>query len=50
MTQLRRRMIEDMQLHGFSEKTQHCYAAAVKGLARYFHRSPDRISEEEIRV
>jgi integrase/recombinase XerD len=49
MTQLRRRMIEDMQLHGFSEKTQHCYAAAVKGLARHFHRSPDRISEEEIR-
>jgi integrase/recombinase XerD len=49
MTQLRRRMIEDMQLHGFSEKTQHCYAAAVKGLARHFHRSPDQISEEELR-
>jgi integrase/recombinase XerD len=49
MNELRRRMIEDMQLHGFAEKTQHCYAAAVRGLARHFHRSPDRITEEEIR-
>jgi site-specific recombinase XerD len=49
MNQLRRRMMEDMQLHGFSEKTQHGYASAVKGLARHFHRSPDRITEEEIR-
>ncbi len=49
MTELRRRMIQDMQLHGFSPKTQKCYVAAVKGLANYFGRSPDLLSEEDLR-
>ncbi len=49
MTELRRRMIEDMQLHGYAPKTQQCYVAAVKDLAKYHRRSPDRLSEEEIR-
>ena len=33
MTALRRRMVEDMQLRGLSEKTQECYVGAVKSLA-----------------
>ena len=33
MTSLRQRMIEDMQLRGLSEKTQDCYARAVRQLA-----------------
>lgn len=49
MTELRRRMTEDMQLHGFSEKTQACYVGAVKSLAGYYHRFSDKVSEEEIR-
>lgn len=49
MTELRRRMIEDMQLHGLSEKTQRCYADAVGRLARYYHRSPDQLDQEAIR-
>lgn len=49
MTELRRRMIQDMQLHGFSPKTQKSYVAAVKGLANYFGRSPDLLSEEDLR-
>jgi site-specific recombinase XerD len=43
-------MIEDMQLHGFSPKTQSCYVGAVRGLAKYFHQSPDLISEEQLRA
>jgi integrase/recombinase XerD len=49
MTPLRTRFIEDMQLHGFSPKTQSCYVGAVCGLAKYYHKSPDLISEEELR-
>ena len=33
MTPLRRRMLEDMQLRGFSARTQGCYVAAVRQLA-----------------
>jgi len=49
MSELRRRMIHDMQLHGFAEKTQESYVGAVKGLAKFYRRSPDQLSEEEIR-
>ena len=49
MTQLRQRMIEDMQLRGYSARTQEAYARAVRQLAEYFHRSPDQVSEEELR-
>jgi integrase/recombinase XerD len=50
MTPLRKRMIEDMQLRGLSLGTQEVYARAVYKLAGYYHRSPDRISEEELRA
>ena len=49
MTALRTRFIEDMQLHGYSPKTQSCYVGAVCGLAKHYHKSPDQISEEELR-
>src|SRR5207248_10815004 len=49
MTPLRTRFIEDMQLHGYSPKTQSCYVGAVCGLAKHYHKSPDQISEEELR-
>jgi site-specific recombinase XerD len=49
MTKLRQRMIEDMQLRGFSARTQECYVRSVAQLAGHFHRSPDQLSEEELR-
>jgi integrase/recombinase XerD len=49
VTELRRRMIEDMKLHGLSPTTQRVYVDAVKVLAEHYHRSPDRLSEDEIR-
>ena len=49
MTQLRRRMIQDMRLHGLSERTQHVYVEAVKHLAQHFNRSPDQLCEQDIR-
>jgi integrase/recombinase XerD len=49
MTPLRQRMIEDMQLRGFSARTQECYVAAVRQLAGHYHRSPDQLTEEDLR-
>ena len=49
MTALRRRMIEDMQLAGLAPGTQKRYLTAVAQLAKTYHRSPDRIGEEEVR-
>jgi integrase/recombinase XerD len=49
MTELRRRMMEDMQLHGYAPKTQQCYVGTVKALAKYHRRSPDQLNEEDLR-
>ena len=49
MTPLRQRMIDDMQLRGLSARTQEAYVAAVRQLAQHYRRSPDRITEEELR-
>ncbi len=48
-TPLRQRLIEDMQLHGFAAKTQDAYVRAVRQLAEHYHKSPDLITEEELR-
>jgi len=49
MTKLRERMLEDMQLKGFSERTQECYMRSVRQLAHHFNKPPDQITEEELR-
>jgi len=49
MTELRQRMIECLQLRGLSERTQASYVRAVRQLAEHYHKSPDLISEEELR-
>lgn len=49
MTELRKRMIEDMQLRGMSERTIEMYVRAVRQLAQHYKKSPDKITEEELR-
>jgi len=49
MTELRKRMIECLQLRGLSERTQEAYTRAVRQLAEHYHKSPDQITEEELR-
>ena len=49
MTPLRRRMLEDMQLRGLAARTQESYLAAVQQLAVHFGKSPDGLTEEEVR-
>jgi integrase/recombinase XerD len=48
MTELRKRMIECLQLRGLSERTEEAYVRAVRQLADHYHKSPDLITEEEL--
>jgi integrase/recombinase XerD len=50
MTELRRRMDDDMVARGFAERTRESYLWAVTGLARFYRRPPDRISDEEVQA
>lgn len=50
MSPLRERMIEDMKLAGHASATQKSYLRAVSKLSKHYdNRSPDRLSEEEVR-
>lgn len=49
MTELRKRMLEDLQLAGYAHKTQKSYVDAVRNLAKHYMRSPDLLTEEDIR-
>src|SRR6266540_3440896 len=49
MTPLRQRMLEDMHLRGLAARTQESYLAAVRQLAQHYGKSPDQITEEELR-
>ena len=49
MTYLRQRMIEDMQLRGFSPKTQEAYLSQVRQLVERCNKSPEKIMEEDLR-
>ena len=49
MTPLRKRMIQDMVLAGFAESTQKSYVEGALGLTKHYGRSPDLLSEEEVR-
>jgi site-specific recombinase XerD len=46
---LQKRMVEDMCLGGFSGRTQDSYVRSVTALARHYGKSPDLLSDEEIR-
>ena len=44
MTELRKRMIECLQLRGFSERTQEAYVRAVRQLSDHYKKSLQEIS------
>ena len=49
MRPLRQRFIEDMGIRNLAESTQKSYVSAMRKLAGYYRRSPDELSEEEVR-
>ena len=48
MTPLRQQMITALQLSGKGERTQQAYVREVRLLAQFYHKAPDRISEQEL--
>ncbi|MGH7752423.1 MAG: site-specific integrase [Gemmatimonadales bacterium] len=50
MSELRNRMIRDMTVRGFSPRTHEAYIAAVVKLAKYYHRSPDHLTDDEVQA
>ena len=47
---LRARMIEDMTVRSFSEKTRHDYVRKVRAFAAFIGRSPDTATAEDLRL
>jgi Phage integrase, N-terminal SAM-like domain len=50
MSPLRTRMIDAMTLAGLAQGTQDSYVGAVRKLAAFYRRSPEQLSEEEVRA
>ena len=50
MTPLRLRMTEDMRVAGLAAGTQAVYIDGVRSLAKHYRRSPEDLSEEEVRA
>jgi len=50
MTILRQKMIDAMLVRGFSERTHRSYLDAITQLAKYYHRSPDKLSIDELQA
>jgi site-specific recombinase XerD len=48
MGTLRKQMDGDLVVRGMAERTREAYLGAVAGLANYYGRRPDRISEQEV--
>jgi site-specific recombinase XerD len=48
MTPLRQKMFNDMKIRNFSKKTQDAYISSVIGLAQFFHKSPAKLSQNDV--
>ena len=49
ISELRRRMLEDMAVRKFGEKTRHDYIRHIAAFAKFLGRSPDTATAEDVR-
>lgn len=49
MTQLRKRVLEELERRNYSQATARSYVGAIRRFAEYFHRSPEQLGPEQIR-
>src|SRR5262245_40117593 len=50
MTELRKRMEDDLVARGYASRTRSSYLWAVTSLVRFYRRAPDQISDEEVQA
>lgn len=50
MTPLRQHMIDAMTVRNLAKLTQQAYLNAVAGLANYYRRAPDAITDQEVQA
>lgn len=50
MTRLRKMMLEELERRNYSQNTRRIYLYAVTEFARHFHRSPDQLGLDDVRV
>ncbi len=50
MTILRQKLLDELEVRGLSRNTQESYIGYVSRLARHYGRSPDKISDDELRA
>lgn len=50
MTPLRQQFVRELVLRGIAPRTQHAYVYQVYRLAKHYHRSPDQLTDEELKV
>ena len=50
MTPLRQALIDECKVRGYSDRTRDSYLYAVEQLAKYYHRSPDTLSDEQLEL
>ena len=49
MTQLRQKMLEELQRRNYSHRTANTYVRIIRDFARHFHQPPDKLGPEQIR-
>jgi len=49
VTQLRQKMLEEIQRRNYSHRTARTYVRIVRDFAEYFHQPPDKLGPEQIR-
>jgi len=49
MTELRQRMLEELQRHNYSKETIRLYLFRIQDFARHFRKSPDQLTQEHMR-
>lgn len=48
-SELRQKLIDRMNLYGLSKHTQKGYITAIKGLAEHYNKSPDKLTDDQVR-
>jgi site-specific recombinase XerD len=49
VTQLRKKVLEELERRNYSQATANAYVAAIRRFAEYFHRSPDQLGRVHVR-